>query len=330
MRRREFTALFGGAAAASLLRPLAARAQWDTRMRRIGALIGTGSAEGQARLAGFRQQLQDLGWSEGRNIVIEERWGEGDFDRIGTSAQELVSEMPDVLLAGSVRALAALKNATATIPIVFVATSDPVGQGFVASLARPGGNITGFSLFEFSLAGKFVEIIKEIAPSVTHGILLCGADNPSFAGYMRSINSVAAGLAMQISAGPIHDAADIERLITAFAGESNGGLLLAPDVVANIHRDLIIALAAKHHLPAIYPYRFFADAGGLASYGVDLIDLYRRAAGYVDRILKGEKPAELPVQAPSKFEFVINLKTAKALGLNVPSTLLARADEVIE
>jgi putative ABC transport system substrate-binding protein len=327
MRRREFIALVGGA---SVAWPLTARAQQDTRMRRIGTLIGTGRTEGQARLAGFRQQLQDLGWSEGRNIVIEERWGEGDFDRMGASAQELVSEMPDVLLAGSVRALAALKNATSAIPIVFVATSDPVSQGFVASLARPGGNITGFSLFEFSLAGKFVEILKEIAPSVMQSVLLCSADNPSFAGYMRSINSVAAKLAMQVSAGPIHDAADIEGLITAFAGEPNGGLLVAPDVVANIHRDLIIALAAKHHLPAIYPYRFFADAGGLASYGVDLIDLYRRAAGYVDRVLKGEKPAELPVQAPSKFEFVINLKTAKALGVDVPAALLARADEVIE
>jgi putative ABC transport system substrate-binding protein len=223
-----------------------------------------------------------------------------------------------------------LKNATAAIPIVFVATSDPVGQGFVASLARPGGNITGFSLFEFSLAGKFVEILKEIAPGVTHGMLVCSPDNPSFQGYMRSINAVAGPLAMQVSAAPIRDAADVERLITAFAGEPNGGLLVAPDVIANIQRDLIIALAAKHHLPAIYPYRFFADAGGLASYGVNLIDLYRRAAQYVDRILKGENPAELPVQAPSKFEFVINLKTAKALSLDVPAALLARADEVIE
>jgi putative tryptophan/tyrosine transport system substrate-binding protein len=327
MRRREFMTLLGGA---SVAWPLAARAQRETRMRRIGALIGTGSDEGQARLAGFRQQLQDLGWSEGHNIVIEERWGEGDIDRTTTSARELVSEMPDVLLAGSVRALTALKNATAAIPIVFVATSDPVGQGFVASLARPGGNITGFSLFEFSLAGKFVEILKEIAPSVTRGMLVCSPDNPSFQGYMRSINAVAGPLAMQVSTAPIHDAADVERLIAAFAGEPNGGLLVAPDVTANIQRDLIIALAAKYHLPAIYPYRFFADAGGLASYGVDLIDLYRRAAQYVDRILKGENPAELPVQAPSKFEFVINLKTVKALGLDVPAALLARADEVIE
>jgi putative ABC transport system substrate-binding protein len=300
-------------------------------MRRIGVLMGTANdADGHARMTGFRQKLQDLGWTEGRNVRFDERWGEGDTDRIRSSAEELVALQPDVLFVGSVRALAAAKHETRTIPVVFVATTDPVGQGFVASLARPGANITGFSLFEFSLASKLLEVLKEIAPDVTRAILVGNPDNPSHPGYVRAIESVAQSLAVQASAAPVYGPADIERVIDAFARERNGGLLVAPDVTANIHRELIVALAAKHRLPAVYPYRSFTDAGGLTSYGVDLVDLYRRAGGYVGRILKGEQPADLPVQAPAKFEFVINLKAAKALGLAVPLTLLARADEVIE
>jgi putative ABC transport system substrate-binding protein len=329
MRRREFITLLGGAAAAW---PFAARAQQGERMRRIGVLVGLleSDPEGHARLGAFREGLLELGWIEGRNIQIEYRWAGAEATRLQAYAAELVALKPDVIFAASGTPLAALHRETRTVPIVFTNASDPVDDGFVASWSRPGGNITGLPMFEYATLIKWLELLKQIAPHTTRATVIYDPSNPSSAKVLRLIENAAPSVGVQFSAAGARDAAQIERAVTAFAGEPNGGLIVLPSTVATVHRDLIITLAARHHLPTLYPYRLFVAAGGLASYSPDLLDLYRRAAAYVDRILKGEKPADLPVQAPTKYELVVNLKTAKALGLAVPDTVLARADEVIE
>jgi ABC-type uncharacterized transport system substrate-binding protein len=327
MRRREFISLLSGAAAW----PIAARAQQTGGMRRIGVLMNLAAddAEGQARLAAFLQGLQEAGWAVGRNVHIDLRWGAGDADRFRKQAAELVALAPDAVLASSLPVVGPLLQVTRTVPIVFVQVVDPVGAGLVASLARPGGNATGFTIFEFSIAGKWVELLKEIAPGVTRAAVLRDASTSAI-GQLGAIQSVAASFGMELTPVGLGDAAEIERAVTAFARVSNGGLIVTPVTLAIVHRDLIIALAARHKLPAVYGLRPFVTSGGLICYGPDSIDPFRRAASYVDRILKGEKPADLPVQSPTKYELVINLKTAKALGLTVPSPVLARADEVIE
>jgi putative tryptophan/tyrosine transport system substrate-binding protein len=328
MRRREFITLLGGAAAAW---PLATWAQ-DNRMRRIGVLMNLASddAEGQARLAAFHQGLQQLGWTVGRNVQIDYRWGAGDADRIRKFAAELVALAPDVILSTGSPSAAALQQATRTVPIVFVTVVDPVSSGFVDSLARPGGNITGFSLYEYSISGKWLELLKEIAPGITRAAVIRDPALTAGGGQLGVIQAVAPSVGAEVIPVNVRDAGEIERAITAFARSPNGGLIVTGSTLAAIHRDLIVTLAARHKLPAVYFQRYFVVAGGLISYGSGLVDQYRDAAGYVDRILKGEKPADLPVQAPTKYELVINLKTAKTLGLEVPHTLLARADEVIE
>ena len=329
MNRREFITLLGSAAAAW---PLAARAQQKERVRRIGVLntFAAEDPEGQARIGAFLQGLQEWGWAVGRNVRIEYRWAAGDAERIRKYAAELVALAPDVILAAGGAVVAPLLQATSTVPIVFAQTPDPVGAGFVASLARPGGNATGFTIFEYGISGKWVELLKEIAPRVTRVAVLRDPAISSGTGQLGAIQSVAPSFGVELSPLNMRDAPEIERAVTAFAQSSNGGLLVTGSALATVHRDLIITLAARHRLPAVYPVRFFVSSGGLISYGPDSVDPYRRAAAYVDRILKGEKPADLPVQAPTKYELVINLKTAKALGLTVPETLLARADEVIE
>ena len=330
MRRREFITLLGGAAVAW---PLAAWAQQPERMRRIGVLIGVAESdqEGQARVAAFRKELQKLGWTEGSNVRIDYRWPAADANRLREDAADLVGLTPDVILVNPSAALTALLRETHTIPIVFVQIGDPVGQGFVASLARPGGNITGFATSEFALGGKWLELLKEIAPRIGRVAVIYDPANPNWAGYLREIETGAPSFGVQVSPLPVRDAAAIERAIEAFAGEPNGGLIVVPGAPSpTVHRQLIIALASRHRLPAIYPFRFFVTSGGLASYGVNSVELYRRAASYVDRLFRGEKPSELPIQLATKFELVINLKTAKALGLTMPPTLLTRADEVIE
>jgi putative ABC transport system substrate-binding protein len=329
MRRREFITLLGGAAAAW---PLAARAQQRERMRRIGVLMNLAAddPEGQARLAAFLQSLQEAGWTVGHNAQIDIRWGAADAEQIRNQAIEMVARAPDVILASSPVVLVPLRDATRTIPIVFAAVSDPVAAGFVASLARPGGNATGFSVFEYGFSVKWLELLKELAPHVTRVAVLQELGNPGGLPQFAAIQALAPSLRVEVSTLWMRDAAEIEQAVTAFARSPNGGLIATRTTGAIIHRDLIIKLAARYRLPAVYGYRFFAAAGGLASYGDDVVNQYRLAAGYVDRILKGEKPADLPVQAATKYELVINLKTAKALGLDVPATLLARADEVIE
>jgi ABC-type uncharacterized transport system substrate-binding protein len=328
MRRREFITLVGGAATAW---PLAARAQQGERVRRIGVLmyLAADDAEGQARLAAFTQALAQLGWSDGRNLRIDIRWATADDVR--RHAAELAALAPDVLVAGTGTAtVAPLLQATRTVPIVFVTVIDPVGAGFVASLARPGGNATGFTIYEYSMSGKWLELLKEIAPRVTRAAVLRDPAVASGIGQFGAVQIVAPSLGVELSPVDVRDAGEIERAVTAFASGSNGGLIVTAGALTIAHRKLIITLAARHKLPAVYPGRFHVTAGGLISYGPDLVGQFRRAAGYVDRILKGEKPADLPVQAPTKYELVINLKTAKALGLDVPAMLLARADEVIE
>jgi putative tryptophan/tyrosine transport system substrate-binding protein len=329
MRRREFITLLGGAAAW----PLTARAQEPERVRRIGVLMASAAddSESQARIAAFLQGLQQLGWADGRNVRIDTRWATTNPDDIRRHAAELAALAPDVLVAatGTVT-VAPLLQATRTVPIVFVQVIDPVGAGFVTSLARPGGNATGFTIFEYGMSGKWLELLKEIAPGVTRAAVLRDPAIASGIGQFAAVQAVAPSLGVELSPVDVRDAPEIERAVTAFARSSNGGLIVTASALAQRHRDLIIALAARHRLSAVYPYRHFVTAGGLSSYGPDSIDPYRCAAGYVDRILKGEKPADLPVQAPTKYELVINLKTAKALGLTVPPTLLARADEVIE
>jgi putative tryptophan/tyrosine transport system substrate-binding protein len=326
MRRREFITLLGG----SVTWPLAARAQQPERVRRIGVLLPAAAddPEYQARVGALLLAL--LGWTIGRNVRIDTRWAAGDADNIRRHAAELVALAPDVILASSSLAVAALQQTTRTAPIVFVAVVDPVGSGFVASLAHPGRNTTGFTNFEYGLSGKWLELFKEIAPPMTRAAVLRDPASPAEIGMFAAIQSAAPSFGVELSPFGMRDAGEIERAITAFARSSNGGLIVLGSALANLHRELIIMLAARHQLPAVYPDRVFVTGGGLISYGPNRIDQFRRAAAYVDRILKGEKPADLPVQAPTKYELVINLKTAKALGLEVPPTLLARADEVIE
>jgi putative ABC transport system substrate-binding protein len=325
MRRREFVAALGAAVGW----PLEVNAQ--RRLRRIGILVGAGNdSQGEAWVTGFRQKLQELGWTDGRDVQIDVRWGGADIDYIRTSATDLVNSKPDVILVYSVRVLHAVRQATGQIPVVFIATSDPVGLGFVESLAHPGGNLTGFMLYEVSVAGKLVELLKEMAPHLARMALLFNPENISAAGYRRSIETVAKSLRVIPVWLPVRNAADIENAVDTLVREPSGGLVLPTDVTTIVHRDLIVALAARHRLPAVYSFRADVASGGLMCYGPDTADLFRRASSYVDRILKGEKPADLPVQAPTKHELVINLKTAKALGLDVPATVLARADEVIE
>jgi len=329
IRRREFITLLGGAAATW---PMVAQAQQGERVRRIGVLMNLAADDSEtgARRAAFLQGLQELGWSEGRNLRIDYRWGVGDNDRHRANAAELAALGPDVILAHGSPIVRQLQRATRTVPIVFVSVADPVGGGFAASLARPGGNATGFMILEYGLGGKWLELLKQIAPRVTRAGVIRDPDQPSGAGQLGAIQSVAPSLGVEVTPIGVSDVGEIERGVAAFARTANGGLIVTATALGAIHRDPIVALAARHRLPAVYPYRFFVTRGGLFSYGPDTVDQYRRAAGYVDRILKGEKPADLPVQAPTRYELVINLKTAKALGLTVPDTLLARADEVIE
>ena len=328
MRRREFIAIVGGAAAL----PLAARAQQAERMRRIGVLMNEAAddPEGQARIAAFHQGLQEWGWTPGRNAQIDIRWGAVDADSSRRYAAELVALAPDVILAPTSPAMGALQQTTRTVPIVFVGIVDPVGAGFVETLARPGGNATGFALFEYSLSGKWPELLKEIAPGVTRAAVLRDPAVGSGPGQYAVIQAVVQSLGVELRPMDVRDPGEIERAVVAFAQVPNGGLIIVAAPSALLHRDLIIALAARYRLPAIYPTRPFVISGGLISYGPDIVDQFRRAAEYVDRVLKGEKPADLPVQAPTKYELAINLKTAKALGLDLPATVLARADKVIE
>jgi putative tryptophan/tyrosine transport system substrate-binding protein len=328
MRRREFITLLGGAATAW---PLAALGQ-QGGMRRIGVLMSTGAGdpEGQARLAAFLQGLQEFDWAVGRNARIDIRWGAGNAEEIRKYAAELVALTPDVILVSGGALVGSLLQVTRTVPIVFTQTPDPVGAGFIDSLARPGGNATGFTSIEYGTSGKYPELLKEIAPRVARAAVLRDPAIPQGIGQFAIMQAVAPSLGMELNPVSVRDAGEIERAVTAFARSPNGGLIVPGSALALVHRDLIIALAARHKLPAVYFGRYFVLGGGLISYGADSIDPHRRAAGYVDRILKGEKPADLPVQNPTKYEMVINLKTAKALGLDVPPTLLARADEVIE
>jgi putative ABC transport system substrate-binding protein len=328
MKRREIIGLLGGVAAW----PLAARAQQGERIRRIGMLfpLADTDPEAQLRLSAFNRRLRELGWTDGRNVRIDYRWSP-DPALMRAQAAELVSIKPDVIVATSTPVVAALRAETSTIPILFVQVVDPVAAAFVASLARPAGNITGITNFELAMGGKWLETLKEISPWVTRVAALY---NPNTAPYadslLRFVAAAAPSFAMEATAAPVHDAAETERAIDAFAEKANAGLLVLPDASTLRHRDLIIGRAAQHRLPAVYPFRYYALSGGLVSYGNDALDSYRQVAPYVDRILRGTKPWQLPVQAPTKYELVVNLKTAKALGLAVPPTLLARADEVVE
>ena len=329
LKRREFITLLGGTAAAW---PLAAGAQQAERMRRIGVLMNAAAddPEGQARIAAFHQGLQELGWTLGRNARIDARWGAVDADSSRRYAAELVGLASDVILASASAAVAALQQTTRTIPIVFASVADPVGAGFVETLANPGGNITGFSTFEYTLSGKWLELLKEIAPSVTRAAVLRDASVGSGVGQYAIIQAVAPSLGVELRTIDMRDPGEIARAIVTFAQSPNGGLIIAGSPEAVVHRNLIISLAAHHQLPAVYCLPYFARSGGLIAYGPDSVSPYRRAAQYVDRILKGEKPADLPVQAPTKYELVVNLKTAKALGLTIPQSVLTRADQVIE
>jgi putative tryptophan/tyrosine transport system substrate-binding protein len=329
MRRREFIALLSGAAAAW---PVKARAQQGEQMRRIGVLmaINADDAEAQARMVAFVQGLQQLGWTVGKNVRVDFRLAGIDADTLRKHAAELVALAPDVILAQSSPAIAPLLQATRTVPIVFTLIADPVGAGYVDSLAHPGGNATGFTVFDYSIGGKWLELLKEIAPRVTRVAVLREAAVAAGPAQFGAAQTVAPSLGMELRPVDTRDAGEIERAITAFARGPNGGLLVTGSSAASSHRNLIIALAARYQLPAVYPFRYYVAAGGLISYGTDYIDQFRQAAGYVDRILKGEKPSDLPVQAPTKYELVINLKTAKQLGLSIPPAVLARADAVIE
>jgi len=328
MRRREFIVTLGGVAAW----PFAARAQQREHVRRIGVLMNLASddAEEQARLAAFHQGLQQLGWTVGGNVQIDYRWGAGNADRIRTFAAELVALAPDVILSAGSPSVAAFQQVTRTVPVVFVGVVDPVSSGFVDSLAQPGGNITGFALYEYSIGGKWLELLKEIAPAMKRAAVIRDAALTAGGGQLGVIQALAPSLGAEVIPINVRDAGEIERAITAFARSPNGGLIVTGSTLAGVHRNLIVTLAARDKLPAVYFARYFVVDGGLISYGPRFVEQYRDAASYVDRILKGEKPADLPVQAPTKYELVINLKTAKALGLEVPPTLLARADEVIE
>ena len=330
MRRREFVGLCGAVVATW---PIALRAQQGERVRRIGVLMAStlDDPESQARIAAFQQSLQQLGWIDGRNVSIDTRWATTNPDDIRRHAAELAALTPDVILAGTGTAtVAPLLQATRTVPIVFALVIDPVGAGFVDSLARPGGNATGFTVFEYGMSGKWLELLKQLSPAVTRAAVLRDPTIASGIGQFAAVQAVAPSLGVDLSAVDVRDAGEIERAITAFARSSNAGLIVTANALATRHRELIITLAAQHRLPAVYPYRRFVDDGGLVSYGPDFVDQYRQAAGYIDRVLKGEKPAEMPVQAPIKYGIVINLKTIKALGLTVPPAVLARADEAIE
>jgi putative ABC transport system substrate-binding protein len=328
MRRREFITLLGGAAAW----PLVARAQQGGRARRIGVLLSLRADDpnATARITAFAQALQPLGWTTGRNLRIDYRWSPGSAADTRKFADELVALAPDVILTAGAAALTQLLQATRAVPIVFVLVADPVGAGLVDSLVHPGGNATGFMALEYSLGGKWLELLKEIAPGLNRAAVLRDSTASAGIGLFSAIQSAAPSVGVEISPINARDAGELERAITSFARGANGGLIVTPSGFAGAHRDLIIALAARHKLPAVYQGSEFVAAGGLATYGPDILDQYRRAAGYVDRILKGEKPADLPVQAPTKYETVINLKAAKAIGLTIPSALIARADEVIE
>jgi len=328
MQRRDFITLLSGAAATW---PLAARAQQPEQMRRIGVLSNApADAQGQSGVEAFQQALRQLGWSDGRNVRIDVRWGENDPDRDRKYAAELVALAPDVLLAAGTLSVAALQKATRSVPIVFVRVSDPVGGGLVESLARPGGNTTGFMNFEYNLSGKWLQLLKQVAPLVTRVIVLRDSASPAGSAEFGALQAAAPSLGVELRPVDTRDRAAIEHAVTAFATGTNGGMVVTPSATVSGNRDLIVALASQHKLPAVYPYRYMVTSGGLIAYGPDPIDQYQRAAGYVDRIFKGEKPADLPVQAPTKFALVINLKAAKALGLSIPQPLLASADEVIE
>ena len=329
MRRREFVTLIGGAATL----PLSARAQQPERTRRVGVLMNWAAddnPEGQARLAAFQQALQQLGWSDGRNVRVDIRWGGTDVERLRTYAAELVALAPDVILAGSTPGVMALQHVTRTLPIVFAAVLDPVGAGFVDSLSRPGGNITGFMAFEYGFSGKWLELLKQIAPQTTRAAVMRDPAISVGTAQFSAIQAVAPALRVEVTPIGVHDIGAIERAVEAFARSANGGLIVAVGALPTVTSDLIITLAARHKLPAVYPFRYWVTAGGLVSYSPDSVDMFRRAAGYVDRILKGEKPADLPVQVATKHDLVINLKTAEALGIEVPPTLIARANELIE
>jgi putative tryptophan/tyrosine transport system substrate-binding protein len=331
--RRNFTAMLGSAA---LTWPLTARAQQPKRMRRIGVLMSrtADDPDGRALLGAFAQGLQEAGWAVGRNVEIDTRWAAGDAGLFRKYASELVALEPDVLVAPSTPAVTALQQTSRTVPIVFVGVSDPIGTGFVESFSRPGGNITGFTNFEATVGGKWLELLKQIAPSIKHVSMLFNPDtaNSGASGgiYLQSIEAAAHVLSIELIAGPAHNPADIDDVFAAIAKSPDGGLIVMPNAFTFANRERIVAQAARYQVPTVYPLVMFVKAGGLLSYGVDTPDIYRRAAPYVDRILKGEKPANLPVQAPTKFELVINLKTAKALGLTFPQSLLTTADEIIE
>jgi putative ABC transport system substrate-binding protein len=329
MRRRDFLGILGSAAAAW---PLAARAQDRVHGRKVGVIMIYAEAdpEGQARLSALRDRLRKLGWIEGSNIQIDVRWAAGNSDRMRADAVEFVSVPVDVIVAQSTPLIGMLKSLTQTIPIIFTQVADPVGSGFVTSYARPTGNITGFTDFDTSIAGKWMEILKEAAPSVNQITVLADRKQSNHQAFLDVIETAAPSLKIQISPSGVSDRAEIEQAITALAGQSDRGLIVLPGPVNNTLRDSIIKLAARYRLPAIYPFKYYASDGGLLCYGVDQVDQWFNAASYVDRVLKGEKPADLPVQAPTRYELAINLKTAKALGLTVPSSLLLRADEVIE
>jgi len=329
VRRREFITLLGGVAATW---PLVARAQQGERMRRVGVLMpfSANDPQSKARFSAFQQGLDKLGWADGRNLRIDARWFAGSADDNRKNAAELVALAPEVILASGSATVGPVLQATRTVPVVFVIVPDPVGAGLVNSLARPGGNATGFTTFEYSIGAKWLEVLKQIAPHVTRTAVVRDPAITAGIGQWGAIQTAAPSFGVEVSPINISDAAEIERAVAAFAHRSNGGLIVTGSGLAVVHRDLIVSLATRHKLPAVYFERYFVGAGGLVSYGPDFLDQYRRAASYVDRILKGEKPAELPVQAPTKYELVINLKTAKTLGLEVPASLLARADEVIE
>ena len=330
MRRREFITLIGGAAAAW---PIAARAQQQPATPRLVGLLlaqSEGSQEARDRLAAVREGLEKLGWIEGHNLRLETRYANGRTDRLGEEAAELVQLRPDVLIASATSALAMLKKATNTIPIVFAQVTDPVGAGFVRSLARPGGNITGFTQHEFSIGIKWLELLKELAPRTEHVGLIYDPYNPATSGYLSIIKSGAPPFKVQLSEHPVRDRPEIEHAMEAVARRPNGGLVILPGPAPSVSRKLVIALADKHRLPAVYPFRYWVASGGLAFYGIDNIELHRQTASYVDRILKGEKPGDLPIQNATKFELVINMKAAKAVGIDPPNSLLARTDEVIE
>jgi putative ABC transport system substrate-binding protein len=332
MRRRDFITVLGGSVAAW---PLTVGAQQENRMRRVGVLLGTAEDDPQAhvQMAAITKALQELGWTDGRNIRIDYRFAAADGDRMLAFAKELVGQQPDLIVGSTTQVVAALQRETKTIPIVFVVVSDPVGSGFVASLPRPGGNITGFINIESSLSGKWIEMLKDIAPRVTRAALMFNPETaPYFAYYLQPFEAAARSYAVESIAAPVRTAADIERVVASLGDRLDSGLVVMPDIFLTTRRNLdpIIALAARYRVPTIYPYRYMVAAGGLVSYGTDNIDLYRRAPTYIDRILKGAKPADLPVQLPTKFELAVNLKTANALGLTIPPTILATADEVIE